>query len=281
MLIAFINATLERVDESPIIDLEYLPTEHLGLDDEHKKVVQDLECRTEDGRQFIVEMQRAIEIDFRDRMAFYAFRSAIDNVLAGERYHLRKVYVIVIMDEILREDSDDFLHMATLRFENSSERLVRYPILLFLEAPKVQPQRHTRNSLIEWFLFSLSKMSQWSQPPVELELFPLLQHLLSAAEFARFTVDEQKVYLKFLDSQRDMKYALEYKHQKGLEQGLEQGLAQGLSQGITQGITQGKAQAQVDAVERMLAKQYSWETIQDLLGVAESDYPSLRKLAGI
>jgi hypothetical protein len=99
----------------PCLDgFSYLPTEHLGLDSEHKKVAQDLECISTDGQHFIVEMQQEIESDFRDRMAFYAFRASIENVHAGQRYALRCAYTIVILDGILHPKEQHFLHRATL-----------------------------------------------------------------------------------------------------------------------------------------------------------------------
>ncbi|HSQ40921.1 MAG TPA: Rpn family recombination-promoting nuclease/putative transposase [Fibrobacteraceae bacterium] len=269
ILIGFLNAVLERIGESRIVDLDYLPMEHVGLDTEHKKVVQDLECRAEDGRHFIVEMQRAIESDFRDRMAFYAFRASIEDVKAGERYHLRPVYVLVIMEEALRPETPDFLQMATLRFEKSDERLVRYPIFLFLETCKVPELRNISHPALEWWSYCLAHMGNWSQPPKELDLKSPVSQLLEAAKFANFTVDEQKAYLQGQDQRRDMKYALEYKWQKGFEEGI--------SQGISQGIAEGLEQDKIDMVAGMLANNLGWDLIEKITHLDQAGYEALRK----
>ncbi|HSQ43194.1 MAG TPA: PD-(D/E)XK nuclease family transposase [Fibrobacteraceae bacterium] len=272
ILIGFLNAVLERVGESRIVDLDYLPTEHIGLDAEHKKVVQDLECRSIDGRHFIVEMQRAIESDFRDSMAFYAFRASIEAVEAGGRYGLRPVYVLVIMEEMLRPESPDFLQMATLRFERSDERLIQYPIFLFLETRKLPDIGAGFRTPLEWLTYCLAHMPEWSQPPKELCIESTAGHLLEAAKFANFTVEEQKAYLQGQDQRRDMKYALEYKWQKGFEEGI--------SQGISQGITEGLEAKQIDVVAGMLAKGFDWQTIQDITHLDQAGYEELKEKHG-
>ncbi|HSQ41127.1 MAG TPA: Rpn family recombination-promoting nuclease/putative transposase [Fibrobacteraceae bacterium] len=268
ILINFLNIVLERVGESRIVDLDYLPTEHIGLDAEHKKVVQDLECRSADGRLFIVEMQRAIESDFRERMAFYAFRASIEDVQAGGRYRLRPVYVLVVMEEMLRPENPEFLQMATLRFEQSDERLVRYPIFLFLESRKLPDIGAEIRTPLELWTCSLAHMVGWSQPPKELDMESPIGHLLEAAKFANFTVEEQKAYLQGQDQRRDMKYALEYKWQKGFEEGISQGIAEGLEV------------KQIDVVTEMLAKGCDWTFIQDITHLNQTGYEALRKKHG-
>jgi len=264
ILLAVLNATLEYLGENAIINLDYLPTEHLGLDAEHKKVVQDLECEAVDGRHFIVEMQRAMESDFRDRMGFYAFRSAIENVKSGESYKLNKAYIVVIMENILRPHDPSFLQVATLRFENSTERFVDNPVLVFIETPKVASTITASQSRLEWWICCLAHMAEWNEIPAQLSNDSEFCNLFRAAELANFSVAEQKHYFKQLDSGRNMKYALEYQWQKGIDEGLSQGIEQGL------------ALDKIEVVKGMLAKGCDWSFICDITGLNNKTYKALK-----
>ena len=276
ILLAVLNAILEHLGETAIIDLDYLPTEHLGLDAEHKKVVQDLECEAVDGRHFIVEMQRAMESDFRDRMGFYAFRSAIENVKTGESYQLNKAYIVVIMENILRPLDPNFLQVATLRFENSSERFVDNPVLAFIETPKVASTITASQSRLEWWICCLAHMAEWNEIPALLSTDSEFCNLFRAAELANFSITEQKLYFKQLDSGRNMKYALEYQWQKGIDEGLSLGIEQGVSKGLAQGLTQGIEQAKLHDIEQMLAKGCDWKFIQDITNIKSADFETLQ-----
>ena len=61
VLIGFLNMLLEDVE---IVDVDFIPTEHLGLSDEDRKVIFDISCRCADGRTFIIEMQKGSDLKF-------------------------------------------------------------------------------------------------------------------------------------------------------------------------------------------------------------------------
>jgi len=270
VLIKFINRVLERTGESEIIDLVYLPTEHVGLDVDHKKVVQDLECCTQDGRHFIVEMQRAVESDFRERIGFYAFRASIDDLKAGERYALKPVYIIVISEEEVHKGFNNILQMATIRFEEGNERFLRYPIFLILELSKL-PRTHERSMLYQW-LYALANLGQWSQPPQDTALMDEVHPLLEAAKIAILNTVEQKQYHQSLDEKRGMKYAFEYKMQQGLEQGLAKGREEGRQEGRQEGLDEGIEKAKREVVQGMLDLGLPWDTITKVTGFSEADW---------
>ena len=50
LLISFLNVLLEDVE---IEDVDFIPTEHLGLTEEDRKVIFDISCSCKDGRLMI------------------------------------------------------------------------------------------------------------------------------------------------------------------------------------------------------------------------------------
>ena len=54
-----------------ISDITYVPTEQLGIMEDDRKAIFDVLCRTEDGKTFLVEMQRGYQKHFFERALFY------------------------------------------------------------------------------------------------------------------------------------------------------------------------------------------------------------------
>ena len=68
VLIGFLNVLLEDVE---IVDVDFIPTEHLGLTEDDRKVIFDIACRCKDGRVLIIEMQKGYQKHFRKRAVYY------------------------------------------------------------------------------------------------------------------------------------------------------------------------------------------------------------------
>ena len=54
-----------------ITDITYIPTEQLGIMEEDRKAIFDVLCKTEDGKTFLVEMQRGAQEHFFERALYY------------------------------------------------------------------------------------------------------------------------------------------------------------------------------------------------------------------
>lgn len=68
VLIGFLNMLLE---DSEIIDVDFIPTEHLGLTKEDRKAIFDISCKCKNGTSFIIEIQKGYQKHFRKRAVFY------------------------------------------------------------------------------------------------------------------------------------------------------------------------------------------------------------------
>ena len=54
-----------------ITDITYIPTEQLGIMEDDRKAIFDVLCKTEDGKTFLVEMQRGAQKHFFERALHY------------------------------------------------------------------------------------------------------------------------------------------------------------------------------------------------------------------
>ena len=108
LLIDFLNELL-AVENQRIKELTYKKNEHLGQTGIDRNVVFDLFCENEKGEKFTVELQKAKQSDFKDRMLYYSSFSIQEQGVKGEwDYQLKAIYVIGILDfiiDVILEDS--------------------------------------------------------------------------------------------------------------------------------------------------------------------------------
>ncbi|MBQ9547586.1 MAG: Rpn family recombination-promoting nuclease/putative transposase [Bacteroidales bacterium] len=97
LLILFLN---ELIPEREIVDLAYSAQEGLNPDEDDKGIRVDVECTDSEGRRFVVEMQRAEQLDFFDRAVFYSTFAVQKQLATGvQNYTFKTVYFIGILEK--------------------------------------------------------------------------------------------------------------------------------------------------------------------------------------
>ena len=90
---------LRDILNEAVADLEYRDSELVRMFADDKTVIFDLLCRTSDGQEFIVEMQKAFRKDQRDRLIYYGASLIRGQLKAGGRdYVLKPVKIICFMN---------------------------------------------------------------------------------------------------------------------------------------------------------------------------------------
>jgi len=93
LLLDFINAVLEG-ESDPIVDLEFSKNEHLGQLKIDRKVVFDIYCVTKGGERIIVEMQKAFQLNLKDRSLYYATFPIQEQAEKGKWNYSLKRYIV-------------------------------------------------------------------------------------------------------------------------------------------------------------------------------------------
>ncbi len=98
LLIDFLNQLLKG--KKHIQNLIYSKNEHLGKTDEYRKAIFDLYCENENGKKFIIELQKVKQQYFKDRSIYYATFPIQEQAPEGKNwnYQLKEVYTVGIMD---------------------------------------------------------------------------------------------------------------------------------------------------------------------------------------
>ena len=152
VLKSFLNARLPLPDDGQIKSLEHLTPEQApevpGL---FKHSIVDVKCADQQGRIFIVEMQRMWRASSEARMVFGASQAYVKQLGAGEGYdELRPVYALALINQVHRKDTPEYYHRY--RIVNVGEtpeaaQTLKGLEFVFIELPKFKPQSRTQKRL--------------------------------------------------------------------------------------------------------------------------------------
>jgi predicted transposase/invertase (TIGR01784 family) len=108
-LMDFLNQILP--EQHHIKSLRFRKTEQLANNKLDRNVIFDIFCISGTDERFVVEVQKAKQIYFKDRSIFYSTFPIQEQAKKGEwNFELKAVYLIAILDfEIDEEDKIDFV----------------------------------------------------------------------------------------------------------------------------------------------------------------------------
>ena len=257
-LTSFLRAFLPDIMRD-VVSITFRPTEILGEREAEKKVVFDIYCVTDTGRHFIIEMQRAEQSFFSNRILTYSSRVVSGEVMRGDmEYNIPTVISFNIMDYDSNEFShyEDAFHIVKLKDEKNavySEKTV----FCFLELTKFAAQNIGqlkdvvfKDEGMKW-AFILENMHKMGEQDLsgEDEMF---QQMFEDCRISKLTTMEKKAYKKSILDYADVRDAVKVAQKRGEERGYEQGVQQGVQQGIQQGKGEGKEEALIQTAQNLL-----------------------------
>ena len=274
LLIGLLNVLLPP--EARVGDiLEYLDREtgpdFLG----GKSTRMDLVCRGEDGRRFIVEMQREPETAFFERCVYYGSGVYRAGLPRGGRYgdRLHPVYVVGILNYSLPHDDESLWDSGNMvscyRFiESRTGELAPDTILcIFAELGRFGKSAaecaDDRDAL--FWLFRHSGVMD--SLPEELRHSRLAEGVTDACELAGFPADKKTLYEKDMITELDMVLRNDYARKEGE--------AIGEARGRAEGEARGKAEEQSAIARRMLEEKLPIDVVVKCSGLSEDE---VRKL---
>ena len=286
LLIGLLNILLPP--EARVGDiLEYLDREtgpdFLG----GKSTRMDLACKGEDGRRFIVEMQREPETAFFERCVYYGSGVYRAGLPRGGRYGdwLHPVYVVGILNYSLPHDDESLWDsdnmVSCYRFiESRTGELAPDTILcIFAELGRFGKSAaecaDDRDAL--FWLFRHSGVMD--SLPEELRHSRLAEGITDACELAGFPADKKTLYEKDMITELDMVLRNDYARKEGEAigeaRGRAEGKAEGMAEGEARGKAEGKAEEQSAIARRMLKAGLPLNVIAECSGLSEDE---VRKL---
>ena len=220
--------------------------ENHGLSVSDKITTFDLYCTSENGEQFIVEMQHSPQKNYADRMLCYAtypIRAQLASKLEKRRegkgedkmdYGLCPVYVVSILNFSIRHMTEESLeHGLVSRYDIrnaiSGEQMTEALHFVYLELGRLKAkfgEDHKCKTLLEQFAYSTKYMHKLPERPEGFD-DPLLIELYNATEFANWSPEKQQEYDSTMRTELDIIAEKAYAREEGLEEGRAKGLAEG------------------------------------------------------
>ena len=272
-----------------ISDITYVPTEQLGIMEDDRKAIFDVLCRTEDGKTFLVEMQRGYQKHFFERALFYTSfpimkqgKKALAEEARGNRpwdFSLDGVFFLGILN--FKYEDDEMTEHRYRLMEATSKKLMTDKLeFVFVEVEKFDKGEDELETDLDKWLYLLKNMSNLLGRPERLRN-RIFTKLFDVAELAQLDDEDRTNYIKAMNTERDTYNQIEYARETGREEGKEEGLKEGKEEGLKVGREEGRAegvkQNSFDIAKRMLQKGIDIETISELTCLTAEEVSRLKK----
>lgn len=248
LLLALLNLILP---ERKICDVTYVGTEHVNPMPRMKNVRIDVECVSEDGSRFMVEMQKERQDYFTERMLYYSTYAVQKQEEHGDDYGFMPVYVIGIMNFRLHEEPGIVEYRYRIRRDGSEELMTDKLTYIFLELPNHRAMDDPEATRLDRFCYYLRSMASLRVRP-QSDGDELIEMLLDSADFTKFTPEERVKYQNDMTTERDIRNQMAYRERLGREE------------------------RSIEIAKNLLAKGFSMDDIADVTGIGVEELKKLQ-----
>jgi predicted transposase/invertase (TIGR01784 family) len=219
LLINFLNELLATQNQH-ISDLIFKKNDRLGLNDLDRKVVFDLYCENEKGEKFTVELQKAKQAFFKDRMLYYSSFSVQEQGQRGNwDYQLKAIYVIAILDFIMDEDNSDKIVVSKNKIMDTERGNIFYDKLTFvtLQMPNFSKEEYELSNNFDKWLYVIKNLHKLDHIPEKIQE-RVFQKLFKVASYTALSMEEKEKYEDSLKYYNDLKNSLDTAHKEGYQE---------------------------------------------------------------
>ena len=204
------------IPDRKIKTLEYTSEESINQNPGKKGVRVDVECTDENGERFVVEVQRAPQMDFFDRAVFdstFSIQRQLDE--GSGAYGFKPVYFIGVMRFTLHPNDERFLYNYSLREDYTGALMTDDLHYVFLEVTKCKGRNNA--SLVEKIGYALANMGSFDARPDGFagEFFDLL---FNSADLSKFAKEDKIKYVNNMTTERDIRNQIAYARYEGKEE---------------------------------------------------------------
>ncbi len=208
LLLDFLNELLHPQGIT-IKSLTYKNTSKLPISTEDRQVIFDLYCENEDGEKFTIELQKAKQNNFKDRMLYYSTFSIQEQGVKGSwNYKLKAVYVIAILnfmfDHVVSEKAIRYIKLLDIENQDVFSDKLNF---ITIEMPNFnKKEEELETNLDKWF-YLLKHLHKLERIPAKLQT-QILEKVFKIAEYAALPPKEKQKYEESLKAYNDLNNAL-------------------------------------------------------------------------
>ena len=258
LLICFLNSLFNG--RQVVKDVSYLNPEHVGD-------VFDVYCEGENGEKFIVEMQNAYQVCFKDRSQFYSTFPICELAPKGDdrNFKLNHIYTVALLNFDMNKDAfdkEETRHHVQLCDTVTHKVFYDKLEFIYVEIAKFNKTLEELETLYDKWLYALKNLYKLTQRPKEL-CDKVFDRLFEEAEIAKFTPQEVREYEASKKAYRDIKNSIDTAKNQGKEEGLAEGIEIGKKEVRKEGRKEGRIEANTETAQRLLAMGLSAEQVAE------------------
>ena len=269
IMIAFLTDLLEP--KSPIAHITFLDKDALGESTYERGVIYDLRCTSEDGSEFIVEMQNKGQQNFSDRILYYLSRSISSQERSGDGgwdYELKPVYGIFFINFHLRGFKPMTVRTVQMKVDETGETFNEKMKAFTLELPDYRSMKEEECTRpIDYWLYNLSNMETMTTSMPFQAQRPIFGKVGNIAELINMNEEERQKYNISIDSYRSNLSAMKNERDEGRKEGLAKGRAEGFEKGLAAG--------RIEIARNMKQMGVAVEVIARSTGLSESEIEAI------
>ena len=224
ILLDFLNEVLAP-QGIKIKELNYKKNDHYPFSVEDRKVIFDLYCENENGEKFTIELQKAKQDHFKDRMLYYSSFSIQEQGIQGPwNYELKAVYVVAILnfifDKTLSNKVITYAQLFDIETKTSFSKTLNF---ITIEMPKFTKKEQELETNLDKWLYLLKHLHELEKIPLKLQ-GKILEKVFKVAKYTAMSKDERKEYEESLKNYNDLQNTLETTEREGFEKGFNKGI---------------------------------------------------------
>ena len=265
---ATINLLNGLIPELRIRDVSFINTELIGESQDSKKSVIDIRAKDDNGKEFIIEMQKASQKHFRERSLFYASKvvSLLGQVGSSE-YNIPPVYFVSFLNFSMNElgvgtdDGKYMLHYSTCD-QQSGEKLPCAPEYYFYCLTDFKKKKGPLTVQEKW-IYLLQNSKTFREVPEEYVSDKTFGAYFEASNRASFTKAEEDQYTRDMMTQRD------------IENSKREACERAMAEGMAKGKAEGAAERNCEVAKKMKSENIPVEVIAKCTGLSTEEISKL------
>ncbi len=279
ILIDLLNTLLDLKGDERIEDLQFRNGEKQREQKDERSVIFDLQCRSNNGKRFIVEMQTCSQVWFVERCLLYVSRAITEQSRAGKwNYEYEPVIGIAFTTFPIPRLANSLLTDALLTDRYSGKPITDHLRLMFIQLPefdKTDPEE-CKTALEQW-LYTIKNMKNMETIPFA-TVNPIFRRVEEVGRMANLSRDEMHKYESELKAYRDYYSTISFAREQGLEAGFAEGEAKGLAKGLAKGEAKGRLEEKAELVRQFYNQGVELEVISKATNLT---IPEIKKLIGL
>ena len=274
-LIHFLNTFLSKYI-GHIEDVTFLDTEQYGLADTQRKVVFDILCTDQEGRQFIIEMQRARQPEYAERSVFYLSRAISSSMEKGvSDYRIIPTYSVNLLDFELPQmaENSECFHSFFIKDEKNRTLTNKVGLFYINLCNFAAQQPEVTDGMRSWM--SLLKNMQAMNEEDYRKQEGIFRELMDECRIEKLDTMEKENYEKSILEYEDVREAVEYAKELSFAEGVEKGIEKGIETGLEKGLAQGVRNGLLQAAANLLKMGISIADVVKATGLSEEEVREL------